>query len=51
MDHHAGHADEISVLAAGAEVVLVDRASYDAIAYWRAALELRAEQAPRLEQE
>jgi predicted alpha/beta-hydrolase family hydrolase len=46
-----GIADEISALAAGAEVVLADRASYDAIAYWRAALEFRAEQATRLEQE
>ncbi|MFH9677671.1 AAA family ATPase [Streptomyces sp. NPDC017405] len=44
-----GVADEIAARASGAEAVLVDRASYDALAYWHAALEYRAERAPRRE--
>ncbi|MGP4009933.1 AAA family ATPase [Streptomyces sp. 4N124] len=46
-----GAADEIAARAAGAEIVLADRASYDALAYWHAALEYRGETAPRLERE
>ncbi|MEV6056919.1 AAA family ATPase [Streptomyces sp. NPDC052107] len=46
-----GITDEISALALGAEVVLADRASYDALAYWFAALEFRGDTAPRLERE
>lgn len=45
-----GVADEI-VAAQGAQVVLVDRASFDAIAYLRAALEYRGESMRRLELE
>ncbi|WP_261386616.1 ATP-binding protein [Streptomyces sp. BK340] len=46
-----GIADETSVLALGAEVVVADRASYDAIAYWYAELEFRGDTAPPLERE
>lgn len=46
-----GIADEIGAVAQGAEVVLVDRAAHDAIAYFYAALEYRGEVPPRLERE
>ncbi|WP_406190854.1 AAA family ATPase [Streptomyces sp. NBC_01017] len=46
-----GIANEISAVTLGAEVVLADRASYDALAYWHAALECRGETVPRLERE
>ncbi|MGW6790810.1 AAA family ATPase [Streptomyces chartreusis] len=44
-----GIADEIAAVAQGAEVVLIDRAAHDAIAYFHAALEYRGEAPPRLE--
>ncbi|MGW0825207.1 AAA family ATPase [Streptomyces sp. NPDC002845] len=46
-----GIADAIGAAAQGAEVVLVDRAAHDAIAYFHAALEYRNEAPPRLERE
>ncbi|MFF4031528.1 AAA family ATPase [Streptomyces sviceus] len=46
-----GIADEIGAVAQGAEVVLIDRAAHDAIAYFHAALEYRGEVASRLERE
>lgn len=46
-----GIADELAAVAAGAEVVLVDRAAHDAIAYFHAALEYRGQAPPRLERE
>jgi molybdopterin-guanine dinucleotide biosynthesis protein len=46
-----GIADEIAAAAQGAHVVLVDRASFDAIAYLRAALEFRGETVHRMEME
>ncbi|MDH6222700.1 AAA family ATPase [Streptomyces pseudovenezuelae] len=46
-----GIADEIGAAARGAEVVLLDRAAHDAIAYLRAALEYRGETALRPERE
>ncbi|MFF5010785.1 AAA family ATPase [Streptomyces phaeochromogenes] len=46
-----GIADEIGAVAQGAEVVLLDRAAHDAIAYFHAALEYRGDTAPRLERE
>lgn len=46
-----GIADEVGALALGSEVVLADRASYDAIAYWYAALEFHGDTAPHLEGE
>jgi hypothetical protein len=46
-----GIADEIGAIAQGAEVVLLDRAAHDAIAYFHAALEYRGDTAPRLERE
>jgi hypothetical protein len=44
-----GIADEIAARASGADVVLVDRAPHDALAYWHAALEYRDERALRRE--
>lgn len=46
-----GVADELAAAAQGAEVVLIDRAAHDAIAYFHAALEYRGEAPPRLERE
>ncbi|MEU6354099.1 AAA family ATPase [Streptomyces sp. NPDC047072] len=46
-----GIAEEIGGAAKGAEVVLIDRAAHDAIAYFHAALEYRGQVAPRLERE
>ncbi|GAQ58040.1 AAA family ATPase [Streptomyces acidiscabies] len=46
-----GIADEIAATATGADVVLLDCASYDALAYWRAALEFRGETAHRTDTE
>jgi nicotinamide riboside kinase len=46
-----GIADEIAATAAGAEVILADRASLDALAYLQAALEYRGENLHRLEKE
>jgi hypothetical protein len=46
-----GIADEIAAAARGAHVVLADRAASDALAYYRAALEFRGEQADALETE
>ncbi|MEV7394780.1 AAA family ATPase [Streptomyces sp. NPDC091215] len=46
-----GIADELAAAAQGAEVVLLDRAAHDAIAYFHAALEYRAEASHRLERE
>ncbi|MFJ3310737.1 AAA family ATPase [Streptomyces sp. NPDC086549] len=46
-----GIVDEIDAVTQGAEVVLIDRAAHDAIAYWHAALAFRAETPPRLERE
>ncbi|SEB31586.1 AAA domain-containing protein [Streptomyces melanosporofaciens] len=46
-----GIADDIAAAAQGADVVLVDRASFDALAYYHAALEYRGEHAHRLERE
>ena len=46
-----GIADEIAAIAQGAEVVLLDRAAHDALAYFHAALEYRGETAPRTERE
>ncbi|MEU1592862.1 AAA family ATPase [Streptomyces sp. NPDC005708] len=46
-----GIADEIAAVAQGAEVVLADRATLDALAYFHAALEYRGETAHRLERE
>ncbi|MGI5262356.1 AAA family ATPase [Streptomyces angustmyceticus] len=46
-----GIADEIAGAAQGADVVLADRAVFDALAYLRAALEHRGERLPRMENE
>lgn len=46
-----GIADEITAAAQGAEVILADRASFDALAYYHAALEYRGEHPHRLERE
>lgn len=46
-----GIADELAATAQGAEVVLLDRAVHDAIAYFNAALEYRSEIPPRVERE
>ncbi|MGW1496849.1 AAA family ATPase [Streptomyces sp. NPDC002402] len=46
-----GAADEIAAAAQGAQVVLADRASLDALAYFHAALEYRGEHSHRLERE
>ncbi|MET7474683.1 AAA family ATPase [Streptomyces sp. NPDC005648] len=46
-----GIADEIAATVQGAEVVLIDRAAHDAIAYFHAALAYRGEVPPRLERE
>ncbi|MEU8687678.1 AAA family ATPase [Streptomyces sp. NPDC048665] len=46
-----GIVDEIDAVAQGAEVVLIDRAAHDAIAYWHAALAFRAETPPCQERE
>ncbi|MFE7276883.1 AAA family ATPase [Streptomyces sp. NPDC057623] len=46
-----GIADELAAAAQGAEVVLIDRAAHDAVAYFHAALEYRGEVPPRLERE
>ncbi|MER5572356.1 AAA family ATPase [Streptomyces massasporeus] len=46
-----GIADELAAIANGAEVVLVDRASMDALAYFDAAMEFRGALAHRLERE
>ncbi|MET9915122.1 hypothetical protein ABZZ74_52285 [Streptomyces sp. NPDC006476] len=44
-----GIADELAATAQGAEVVLLDRAVHDAIAYFNAALEHHSETPPRVE--
>lgn len=46
-----GILDEINAVAQGAEVVLIDRAAHDAIAYFEAAMAFRAETPPRIERE
>ncbi|WP_257042325.1 ATP-binding protein [Streptomyces sp. TLI_55] len=46
-----GILDETNAVAQGAEVVLIDRASLDAIAYFEAAMAFRAETPHRLERE
>ncbi|MFG2964908.1 MULTISPECIES: hypothetical protein [unclassified Streptomyces] len=46
-----GIADELAAVAQGAEVVLLDRAAHDAIAYFHAALDYRGEAPHRLERE
>lgn len=46
-----GILDETHTAAQGAEVVLIDRAAHDAIAYFEAAMAFRAETPPRLERE
>ncbi|WP_241826899.1 AAA family ATPase [Streptomyces graminilatus] len=46
-----GIADEIGAAARGVEVVLLDRAAHDAIAYFHAALDYRGGTVPRLERE
>ncbi|MFH9734939.1 AAA family ATPase [Streptomyces sp. NPDC017260] len=46
-----GILDEVSAAAQGAEVILIDRAAHDAIAYFQAAMAFRAENPPRLERE
>ncbi|WP_346779754.1 AAA family ATPase [Streptomyces sp. S3(2020)] len=46
-----GIVDEVSAVAQGGEVVLVDRVPLDAIAYWYAACAFRAQTPPRLERE
>jgi hypothetical protein len=46
-----GIADELAAAAQGAQVVLLDRAAHDAIAYFHAALECRAEAPHRLARE
>ncbi|MER0476909.1 AAA family ATPase [Streptomyces sp. Edi2] len=46
-----GIADQLAAAAQGADVVLVDRASLDALAYLHAALEYRSERLDRLENE
>ncbi|MEU0942290.1 AAA family ATPase [Streptomyces canus] len=46
-----GIIDETNATAQGAEVVLIDRAAHDAIAYLEAAMAHRAETPPRLERE
>ncbi|GAA2340985.1 hypothetical protein SVIO_091120 [Streptomyces violaceusniger] len=46
-----GIADEIAAAAQGADVVLVDRASFDVLAYYHAAFEHRGEHSHRLERE
>ncbi|MCM3264763.1 ATP-binding protein [Streptomyces thermoviolaceus] len=46
-----GLLDETAAVAQGAEVVLIDRAAHDAIAYFEAAMAFRAETPPRAERE
>ncbi|MFJ9893565.1 AAA family ATPase [Streptomyces sp. NPDC091280] len=46
-----GIADEIGAATRDAEVVLVDRAVHDAVAYFHAALEYRGDTVPRVENE
>ncbi|MFJ8852398.1 AAA family ATPase [Streptomyces sp. NPDC102437] len=46
-----GIADEIAAAARGADVILADRAPYDALAYFNAALEFRGEQIDDLERD
>ncbi|NEA80410.1 AAA family ATPase [Actinospica acidiphila] len=46
-----GILDEIYAVAQGAEVVLIDRAAHDAIAYFEAAMAFRAETPPRAERD
>ncbi|MEU3978871.1 AAA family ATPase [Streptomyces sp. NPDC026672] len=46
-----GILDETNAAAQGAEVVLIDRAAHDAVAYFEAAMAFRAETPPRLERE
>ncbi|CAM5458782.1 hypothetical protein STENM327S_08175 [Streptomyces tendae] len=46
-----GILDEITAAAQGAEVVLIDRAALDAVAYFEAAMAFRAETPTRLERE
>ncbi|MET8905749.1 AAA family ATPase [Streptomyces sp. NPDC004538] len=46
-----GILDETNAAAQGADVVLVDRAAHDAIAYFEAAMAFRSETPPRLERE
>ncbi|MGW1157767.1 AAA family ATPase [Streptomyces sp. NPDC002519] len=46
-----GIVDELTTVAQGAEVVLVDRAAHDAIAYWEAACAFRAETPTRRERD
>ncbi|MFE9679488.1 AAA family ATPase [Streptomyces sp. NPDC006259] len=46
-----GILDETNAAAQGAEVVLIDRAALDAVAYFEAAMAFRAETPPRLERE
>ncbi|MER6684590.1 AAA family ATPase [Streptomyces olivaceoviridis] len=46
-----GIVDEINAAVQGADVVLIDRAAHDAIAYFEAAMAFRSETPPRLERE
>ncbi|MFJ3140216.1 AAA family ATPase [Streptomyces sp. NPDC086843] len=46
-----GILDETNAVAQGAEVVLIDRAAHDAIAYFEAAMAFRAETPPRIERD
>ncbi|WP_406229211.1 AAA family ATPase [Streptomyces anthocyanicus] len=46
-----GILDETNAAAQGAEVVLIDRAAHDAVAYFEAAMAFRAETPTRLERE
>ncbi|MFF5196313.1 MULTISPECIES: ATP-binding protein [Streptomyces] len=46
-----GILDETNAAAQGAEVVLIDRAAHDAVAYFEAAMAFRSETPPRLERE
>ncbi len=46
-----GILDEINAAAQGAEVVLIDRAAHDALAYLEAAMAFRAETVPRRERD
>ncbi len=46
-----GILDEINAVAQGAEVVLIDRAAHDAVAYFEAAMAFRAETPPRIERD
>ncbi|MFH9728756.1 hypothetical protein [Streptomyces sp. NPDC017260] len=46
-----GILDETDAAAQGSDVVLVDRAAHDAVAYFEAAMACRAETPPRLERE